>query len=52
MSISRRGLVNPSSPTFPNINLTQAMENLLVVWNITEELLQNFYFHCYKFNMS
>ena len=29
MSISRRGLVNLSTPTFCNISLTEAMTNLL-----------------------
>ena len=51
-SVSRRGIVNPSSLTFSNINLTQVMTNLLVVPKITEKWLQNVYFHRYNFNMS
>ena len=39
MSISRRGPVNPSTPTFPNINLTKPIKNLLVILKITENLL-------------
>ena len=31
MSISRRGPITPSTPTFPNIDVTKATENLLVV---------------------
>ena len=40
MSISRRGQVNPSTPTFPDINLTKAMANLLIVSKITGKGLQ------------
>ena len=31
MSISRRGLVNPSTPIFPNINLAQTMADYLLL---------------------
>ena len=51
-SVSRCGPVNPSSQTFPNINLTQAMEYFLVVWKITEKGLEKLYFFCYIFNIS
>ena len=51
-SVSRRGLVNPLSPTFPNINLTQAIAKLLAVWKITQKWLQNLYFYRYNFNIS
>ena len=39
-SLLRRGQVNLSTPTFPNINLPKAIGNLLVVSKITEKLLQ------------
>ena len=51
-SFSRRGLVNPPSPTFPNINLTQAIAKLLAVWKITQKWLQNLYFYRYNFNIT
>ena len=34
-SVLCRGPVNLLTPTFPNINLTQAMSNFLIVWKIT-----------------
>ena len=40
ISLSRRCLVNPSTPTFPNINLTITIENLPVVSNVTEKWQQ------------
>ena len=39
-SLFRRGQVNLSTPTFPNINLSKTIGNLLVVSKITEKLLQ------------
>ena len=38
MSISRHAPVNPSTPTFLNINLTKTRKNLLIVWKITEKV--------------
>ena len=40
MPISCRISVNPSTPTFPNINLARAIRNLLFIGKITEKLLQ------------
>ena len=40
MSFSRRDPVNPSSHTFPNINLTKTIRNLPVVSNVTKKWLQ------------
>ena len=40
ISVSHPGPVNPSTPTFPNINLTKTMRNLLVAGKITEKRLQ------------
>ena len=40
MLISCGGPVNPSSPTFPNINLTQAMTDLLAAWAINQKWLK------------
>ena len=37
ISLSRRGPLNPSSPTFYNINVTEAMLNLLVVWKFNQK---------------
>ena len=37
MSISRLGRVNPSAPTFPNINLRKTINNFLVILKITEK---------------
>ena len=42
-SIFRRGPVNPSTPSFPNINLTKTMTNLLIVWKMTEKGYNNLY---------
>ena len=39
-SPSRRGPINTSSPTFPNINLKKTITNLPVVSNVTEIWLQ------------
>ena len=36
MSIFRRGPVTPSTPTFPNINLTKATKKVPIVSNVTE----------------
>ena len=36
MSIFHRGQVTPSSPFFPNTNLTKTIGNLLVVSNVTK----------------
>ena len=32
--------VNPSTPTFPNFNLTETMTNFLFAWKNTQKLLQ------------
>ena len=37
------GLVNPSTLTFPNINLKKTVENLYVVSNVTEKICNNIY---------
>ena len=39
-SLSRHSPVNPSSSTFGNINLTEAMTNLIVVWKFNQKCLQ------------
>ena len=52
MSISRRFQVTQSTDTFPNINLTITMTNLLIVWKITEEDCDDLYFSSCTFNMS
>ena len=40
MLISGRGPVTPSTPFFPNINLTKTIKNLPVVSKVTEKWLQ------------
>ena len=40
MSNSRRGPVNPSTPFFPNINLTKIIRNIPVASIVTENWLQ------------
>ena len=40
MSISRRGPVNPSTPTFGNNNLTETITNLIVAWKFNQKKLQ------------
>ena len=40
MSLSRRSPVNPSTATFLNINLTQAIANLVVASKINQKSLQ------------
>ena len=40
LSVSRRGPIIPIKPTFCNINLTQAMTDLLVAWKINKKWLQ------------
>ena len=37
---SSRGPVYPSIPTFPNVNLTKIIKNLLVILKINEKWLQ------------
>ena len=49
MSISRVGLVNPSIPTFPNLNLTKTLTNLLVAWKFTEKDYHNLFFFLRSF---
>ena len=39
-SLSRRGPVNPSTPTFGNINLTETMTNLIVAWKFSQKQTQ------------
>ena len=38
--------------TFPYVNLTKKMTNLLIVWKITEKDCNDLYFHSCTFNMS
>ena len=52
MLISRRGRVNSSTLTFPNINLTKAMTNVLILWKSLKKGCTNLYFHSFTFNMS
>ena len=40
MSLSHRGLVNPSTPTFNKTNLTETITNLIVVWKFNQKPLQ------------
>ena len=40
MSVSRRGPVNLSTETFPNINLTQPKWNFFFAWKINPKWLQ------------
>ena len=42
-SIFCRGLVNPSTLTFPNINFKKTVGKLYVVSNVTEESCNNLY---------
>ena len=51
-SISRRFRVTQSTDTFPNINLTKTMTNLLIVWKILKEDCDDLYFISCTFNMS
>ena len=44
MPISHCGLINPSTPAFPNINLTKTIKKLLLVSKITKKELQQFMF--------
>ena len=39
-SLSRRGSVNPSTPTFGKINLTKAMIKLTVPWKFSQKRMQ------------
>ena len=39
-SLSRHDPVNPSTPIFGNINLTERMTNLIVAWKINQKRLQ------------
>ena len=41
MSVSHRGPVNPSASTFPNINITKTIKNLLVISKIIKKWLKN-----------
>ena len=47
-SLSRCSPVNLSTPTFGNINLTETVTNLLVVWKVKNEC-NNLYFHSKSF---
>ena len=49
-SVSCRGPVNPSTQTFPNINLSEAIANFLVAWKITQN--HSIFLHPNTFNMS
>ena len=40
MSIYRHSPVNPSTPIFPNINITKTIKNLLLISKITAKWLQ------------
>ena len=40
MSLSRRGPVNQSTPTFGNINLTETATNLFVAWKFSQKWQQ------------
>ena len=42
--LSRHGPVNLSTPTFGNINLTEAMADLILAWKFNEKRLQEFLF--------
>ena len=52
MSLFRRGPVNSSSPTFGNINFTEAMTNLIVVWKFHQNGCKNLYLHPNPFKSS
>ena len=49
-SLSRRGPVNPSTPTFANINLTETMTNLIVPWKFSQKRTQESLFAPKSFN--
>ena len=49
-SFPRRGAVTLSTPFFPNIIVTKAIENLFVVSKITEHS-NNLYIHLYTFDI-
>ena len=44
MSLSRRGSVNPSTPTFDKINLTKTMIKLTVPWKFSQKKMQEYLF--------
>ena len=52
MSLSRRDLVNPSSPTFANINLTETMTNVIVAWKSNQDGCKNLYLHPKSFKIT
>ena len=52
VSISHGGSINPSIPTFLNVNLTKTMKILLVVLKVTKDGCNNLYFHPYTVGMS
>ena len=52
MSICRRGPVNLSIPTFPNINLTKTITTHLLFGKSLKNDCNKFYFHPFTFNMS
>ena len=39
-SLSCRGPVNPSTPTFGYINLTESITNLIAVWKFNQKRMQ------------
>ena len=41
-SLSHPGPVNPSTPTFPNINLTETITNLISVWELNQNQQQEY----------
>ena len=45
MSLSRCDPVNPLTPTFGNINLTETMRNLIVPWKVDRVSCTNLYLH-------
>ena len=52
MSVSRCDMLNSPNSTFPNINITKAMENLLVVANSLKNGCNNLCFYAFTFNIS
>ena len=52
MSISRRGPVNPSTLTFPIINLTKPIKSLLLLRKSLKNGYNKLYFLLYTFDMN
>ena len=52
VSVSHGSLVNPSTPTFPNIHLTKTMTIYLLFGKSLKKGCNDLYFHPFNFNLS